>query len=211
MGESYQQQIHESQDKELKKADEVAEEENKKSEKIAKDRNKKEGRSFIKGLFNKEKKPIKNIQVKDVDILHEQAKWEDAARRNMVGREKTGPVRITIDKKTGTYKKDKTDEEKMHAVREDINKILPDNYVKELTLLKEMRVANSSAYEMFVNLAFLQANGGKDVWGRKSGGPAHQFKEWTAEDCQELLKDLGEDWLLGALNNKSESTPAEEK
>ena len=173
MGESYQNQIHESQDMGLKNANE-----------IAKDRNKKEGRGFIKGLFNKEKKPMSGV-----DISHEQAIWEDAARRNLAGREKTGPVLISVDKKTGTYKKDKTDEEKMHAVREDINKILPDNFVKELTRMKELRVANPSAYGMFLNMVFLQANGGKDVWGRKSSGPAHEFNGWTAEDCQELLKD----------------------
>ena len=152
------------------------------AKKDAKNINEKEGRGTLKGIFNKEKKPISSTE-----LLHEEAKKEDELREK-IKKNQTRSIMVG----------DKTDEEKMRAVRKDIQKMLPGNFVEKLSDLKRLRTTDRSTYQSFVTQIFIQANGGEDVWGRKSW-PRPDFRHWTAEDCMELLRDLGEDLSLKQL------------
>lgn len=162
------------------------------AKRAAEDRNKTEGRSTLKGLLDKTKKPIKMA-----DVLHEEALKEDAIRAQAEGGRSKGRF---LNEATGVYDPDITDKEKARAIRENIKMMLPDNFVSELHNLKQLRMTNRDEYENILRYVFVQANGGVDVWGRKLS-PIGQFHTWSAEDCQELLRDLGEERDLKIIAN----------
>lgn len=181
MRRSYEQQIDESRSKTDKSAESDAEY-----------INKREGRSTLKGVFDREKKPVKGVE-----LLHDDAITEDELREES---KQNRSDKVEKDEKTGLYKKDITDGEKMRVIREKIGQILPENFVEELSWMKKKRMTDRATYESVLNRVFVQANGGEDVWGRKSK-PHSAFEGWSANDCKEFLKDLGEDIELHNINN----------
>lgn len=110
-----------------------------------------------------------------------------------------------------SHEEAKKEDERRERVGGRRSNVIHNNFVKELTRLKEMRLENPGLYSGLLNPIIMQAEGKKEyIWGQKFE-PKREFSGWTAEDCQELLKDLGEEIWLGGIKNKSESAPAEEK